>query len=180
MTQYLLNLLQICLLIEDPRCGTRKAPFLKSQSPGHHQPEKLPTDRKPQQDCGPFSPDTFVEYRSRSSGQWILAKVPGSGARQKDWGYGPRHLVHGISGGSKLSLNFWRNFVRTEAQAERTELLLPTTTTSRASPCPSSYCSPSTTTKTATAKTTTTTTITTTTTTTATTATATTTYYYHD
>ncbi|CAE7373908.1 SULTR2, partial [Symbiodinium necroappetens] len=27
------------------------------------------------EDCGPFSPDTFVEYRSRSSGQWILAKV---------------------------------------------------------------------------------------------------------
>mmetsp|Transcript_757 Transcript_757/g.1079 ORF Transcript_757/g.1079 Transcript_757/m.1079 type:complete len:274 (-) Transcript_757:162-983(-) len=27
------------------------------------------------EDLGPFSADTFVEYRSRSSGQWILAKV---------------------------------------------------------------------------------------------------------
>mmetsp|Transcript_58296 Transcript_58296/g.130185 ORF Transcript_58296/g.130185 Transcript_58296/m.130185 type:complete len:279 (+) Transcript_58296:56-892(+) len=27
------------------------------------------------QDAGPFSPSAFVEYRSRSSGQWILAKV---------------------------------------------------------------------------------------------------------
>eukprot|EP00439_Symbiodinium_sp_Y106_P074044 s3128_g14.t1 len=53
-----------------PRSGLDDAVFESGQA------EEL-------EDLGPFSADTFVEYRSRSSGQWILAKARCSGAWQR-------------------------------------------------------------------------------------------------